>query len=74
MLTCRQIPEVLAEPHLSFQRKLQLKFHLFICDRCRQLKRQWEAVQKGLHRYVDKHEPLDPALAKKLVDEFLKKK
>ena len=74
MLTCRDVPEVVTDPHLSFSQKLQLRFHLFICTRCRALKVQFEALQKNLHRYVNKSEPLDPKVAEKIVFSYLNKK
>ena len=74
MLSCRDVPEVLTDPHLSFMQKFQLRFHLFICTRCRALKTQFEALNKNLHRYVNRAKPLDPKLAEKIVINYLTKK
>lgn len=74
MLTCQEIPEVLSETDLSFTQRTQLRFHLFICRRCRALKAQFEAIQQNLHRYVKKSAPLDPKLAEKIVFSYLNKK
>jgi|GEM_PF-4250949 len=73
MLTCREVPEVLLDPKLSFLQKLQLRFHLVICTRCRALKAQFESLQKNLHRYVNKSAPLDPKLSEKIVFNYLNK-
>jgi hypothetical protein len=74
MLTCREVPEVLTDPHLSFSQKLQLRFHLFICTRCRALKVQFEVLHRNLQRRVSKYEALDPKLAEKIVFSYLDKK
>lgn len=71
MLTCREIPEVLDDYSLSFSRRLQLNFHLVICQRCRALKKQFAAIRRNLHRYVNKSEPLDPKVAEKIVFNYL---
>lgn len=74
MLSCQKIPEALSDSNLSFSQRAQLRFHLFICTRCRALKTQFEAIQKNLHRYVKKSEPLDPKIAEKIVFNYLNKK
>ncbi len=71
MLTCREVPEELTNPHLSFPQRLQLQAHLLICTRCRALQAQFAALHEGLQRYVNKSEPLDPALAEKISRGYL---
>ncbi len=74
MLTCKQVPEKLLDPKLTFSQKVNLKFHLFICERCRRLENQFKLIQSGLKNIVKSHKPLDERLAKKIADDYLKTK
>ncbi|MBY0515712.1 MAG: hypothetical protein K2P81_02305 [Bacteriovoracaceae bacterium] len=73
MLTCKQVPEELMKVDLNWREKAQLRFHLFICSRCKELKRQFDNLNDGLHRYINKAPTLDANLAQKILDKKFKK-
>ncbi len=73
MLTCKQVPDELMKEDLNWRQRAQLCFHLFICSRCSELKKQFDEIQTGLHRYINQAPKLDPDLAKKIIDKKFKK-
>lgn len=74
MLTCKQVPEKLLDPKLTFTQMVNLKFHLFICERCRRLETQFKLMQAGLKKIVKGQPAIDKKIAKKIAEDFLNKK
>jgi hypothetical protein len=74
MLTCRQVPDALEKEPKSFKDKVQLRLHLFICERCRALESQYKAISIGLKRLIDTAPPANPELIKKVLEDFKNRK
>ncbi len=72
VLTCKQVPEVLMKEDLKWGARAQLSFHLFICVRCRALKKQFERIHTALHRHIKQAPKLDPDLASKIIEKKFK--
>ena len=57
MLKCKDVQDIVAEEEkLSFSQKTSLKFHLFICKKCRQVKTQYYLIKarvKGIEIPLD---------------------
>jgi predicted anti-sigma-YlaC factor YlaD len=74
MLTCRQVPEAIEKEPKSLNDRVQLRLHLFICERCRALESQYKALSKGLKRLIDSAPPTNPELIKKVLEDFKNRK
>jgi len=50
MMTCKEIAEILSksEADLSLMKKIELKFHLFMCKACGAYQKQLQSLAKGL--------------------------
>ena len=70
MLTCRQVPDALNKEPRTLKDRVQLRFHLFICARCRALEAQFKALSSGLKRLIQNSPPANPELVKKVLEDF----
>ena len=74
MLTCRQVPDAIEKEPKTLKDRVQLRFHLFICARCRALEAQYKALSSGLKRLIDTAPPANPELVKKVLEDFKNQK
>lgn len=70
MLTCREVPDVLLTEPRGFTTHVALRFHLFICQRCRQLEAQYTLLQLRL-RSLAAPRPASPELVTRIVSDAL---
>lgn len=74
MLTCRQFPDALEKEPKTLKDKVGLRFHMFLCQRCRALAQQYRALSHGIRRFVHQAPAPNPELVKKILDDFKNKK
>ena len=79
MLTCKQVNEQLSEYYdkaLPWRKKLAIRLHLFMCNHCRTVAKQFGLTLQVLHGLNREEKPLDHkdvvALSKKMVGWFQK--
>ena len=49
MLSCKDVQDILVEKEeLSLGKKLQFKFHHFICKNCQKIKKQYQVINARL--------------------------
>ena len=74
MLNCRKVADIVPAKDWTFSQRLQLKAHLLICKKCRALRRQFAAIDEGLHQLLQQASRPDPALARVIAESYLNQK
>jgi hypothetical protein len=59
MLSCKQASRLLSQSldrKLSWKERLELRFHLFICEMCTRFAEQLKVMQKAMQDWVNAYE------------------
>lgn len=75
MLNCKEVVKVISsEERRSWRRKLEVRFHLFICSHCSRYAKQMEMLKSGFNNImISKFKSISETKIKNLEDRVIEK-